>query len=67
MVRDAIIRYLKTVDEASVAEIRSAVSSSLQRSVPASSVRSYLRLNEPRTFTRTDRGRYRLNRSANTF
>ena len=61
-VRDAIVDYLNTVDDASVREIVSAVSSSLQRSVPPSSVRSYLRLNEPTTFIRTQRGRYKLNR-----
>jgi hypothetical protein len=59
-VRDAIVRYMSTVEkEATVAEIRAAISKQLGE-VPSSSVRSYLNLNVPDTFERTGRGRYRL-------
>jgi len=59
-VRDAIIDYLKrTRGDASVETIRSAVSRSIG-DVPASSVRSYLRLNTPGLFKRTGRGRYTI-------
>jgi len=60
-VRDAIVTYLGSVSgqEASVSEIRVAVSEKLGH-VPASSIRSYLNLNVPKTFERTGRGRYRL-------
>jgi site-specific DNA-methyltransferase (adenine-specific) len=45
--------------DASLAEIREAVSEKLGE-VPPSSVRSYLNLNVPELFERTGRGRYRL-------
>lgn len=61
-VRDAIIGYFADTKnaEASIAEVRAGVSAKLGREVPASSVRSYLRLNTPGTFERTGRGRYVL-------
>lgn len=60
-IRDAIISYLSQAEEneASVKDISAAVSSKLGK-VSASSVRSYLNLNVPEVFERTDRGRYRL-------
>lgn len=59
-VRDAIVGYLQTVGrEASTSQIVAAVSRRLG-GVPASSVRSYLRLNVGSTFERTGRGQYRL-------
>lgn len=61
-VRDAIVACLALVPgDASVADIRRAVEAQIG-AVPASSVRSYLRLN-PDRFERTGRGRYRLRRS----
>ena len=57
-VRDAIRDYLRTVKrEASVDEIQTAVTERLGN-VPASSVRSSLRLSD--LFSQTARGRYRL-------
>jgi hypothetical protein len=57
-VRDAIRDYLRTVKrEASVGEIQAAVTERLGN-VPASSVRSSLRLSD--LFSQTARGRYRL-------
>lgn len=64
-IRDAIIDYLSSADEASVAEIRNAISSKLG-SVPPSSIRSYLNLNVPKIFERVDRGRYRLKKKLKT-
>lgn len=59
-IRDAVARYLETISgDASLAEISAAVAARLG-TVPASSVRSYLNLNAPGTFTRMGRGRYRL-------
>ena len=58
-VRDAIVSYLGSTDsEATVSEIRKAVQSAIG-DVPASSVRSYLRL-RPDMFERTAHGRYRM-------
>lgn len=58
-VRDAIVKYLSCrVNGGEVEEIHAAVCDSLGREVPASSVRSYLRLNTPSTFRRVSRGRY---------
>jgi hypothetical protein len=58
-VRDAIRDYLRTTKgEATVAEIRAALSKYLGEDLPASSVRSSLRLNT--LFSQTARGRYRL-------
>lgn len=59
-VRDAILAYLGKHSEASSAEIVKAVSASLGKKVPASSVRSYLNLNVGETFERVGWGRYRL-------
>lgn len=61
-VRDAILAYLKRRDEATAAEIVKAISSSLGRQVPASSVRSYLNLNVGDVFERVGRGCYKLKR-----
>ena len=59
-VRDAIISALSNYPGgASVSEIESSVGS-LVGDVPASSIRSYLRLNTPETFVRSERGRYQL-------
>ena len=58
-IRDAIVGFLTETDgDASVAEIRHAVEQKIG-SVPASSVRSYLRL-RPDIFDRTVRGRYEI-------
>lgn len=60
-VRDAILTTFRTEKrELSVAELRAAVSEQLGTQVASSSVRSYLNLNTPGTFLRTDRGHYRL-------
>lgn len=60
LVRDAIIGYLEAIgQDASIAEIYDAVVRSVGE-VPPSSVRSYLNLNSPDIFERTDLGRYRL-------
>lgn len=59
-VRDAIVRTLSARGRgATCAEITRAVNESLGET-PASSVRSYLRLNTPRYFVRSDRGHYSL-------
>ena len=59
-IRDAIIKYLSSGSgDASIAEIREAISRSLGEVAP-SSVRSYLNINVPETFERVGRGRYRL-------
>jgi site-specific DNA-methyltransferase (adenine-specific) len=60
IIRDAIITYLTAAENASLAEIRAAVSTQLGDAVPASSIRSYLNLNTPDLFERTSRGSYRL-------
>jgi site-specific DNA-methyltransferase (adenine-specific) len=61
-VRDAIIKALKDEGgEATIAEVRRSVNSAIG-DVPESSVRSYLRLNTPKMFTLTGRGRYKLAR-----
>lgn len=64
-VRDAILEYLgnESGKAAHVADIREAVSLKLGRDVPASSVRSYLNLNTPSVFKRTQRGYYALVRA----
>ncbi len=61
-VRDAILAHLRESGEGTTKEIRVAVEQRLASAVPASSVRSYLRLNTPATFERTGRGKYRLRR-----
>jgi site-specific DNA-methyltransferase (adenine-specific) len=60
-VRDAIIRFFdqQKGKEATISEIRQAVNDNIG-DVPASSVRSYLRLNTPDMFKRTGHGRYKL-------
>lgn len=59
-VRDAIVQALSARPAgASVQEITAAVFSQLGL-VPASSIRSYLQLNTPRLFLRSDRGQYVL-------
>lgn len=59
-VRDAIVGYLhERGDDAEVAEIRDAVNARIGPT-SASSVRSYLRLNTPSIFMKTERGRYKL-------
>jgi hypothetical protein len=59
VVRDAILAVLRK-GEAHLDEIHLAVEKQLNSTVPKSSVRSYLRLNEGTTFTRTGRGRYKM-------
>jgi hypothetical protein len=59
-VRDAIIDYLRGKRSATVDEIFEGVSSRLHGTVPRSSVRSYLQLNEGKKFVRVQRGVYRL-------
>jgi DNA modification methylase len=60
-VRDAIVAFLRRHDiSASVSEICEGVRTVLGKAVPNSSVRSYLNLNTPSTFTRTSLGRYQL-------
>jgi len=58
-IRDAIIAFMSGVDEVSVSEIRDGVVKQIGEVSP-SSVRSYLNLNVPETFERTNRGKYRL-------
>jgi site-specific DNA-methyltransferase (adenine-specific) len=61
-IRDAIVAALhERGGEATVAEIRAAVAYRIEGPLSPSSVRSYLRLNTPDTFSRTRSGRYRLN------
>lgn len=63
-VRDAIIAVLGNLDrEASVAELENAIAQSLDGHIPASSIRSYLRLNTGSLFERTGRGEYQLARN----
>lgn len=63
-VRDAIIETLTyRTRGATVAEITKEVSERIGPT-PASSVRSYLRLNTPRLFTKIDRGHYRVREEA---
>lgn len=60
VIRDSIVDYLSAVgSDASTDEITAAVKHRVG-DVPQSSVRSYLSLNTPHIFERTDRGRYRL-------
>jgi site-specific DNA-methyltransferase (adenine-specific) len=62
-VRDAILGALGEAEGLTVAEIREHVES-LLGATPASSIRSYLRLNTPDVFRRLDRGRYALTKSS---
>jgi hypothetical protein len=61
VIRDAIMNAFRTTKrEMTVAEVREHVSKELGSDVPASSVRSYLNINTPGQFLRTNRGSYRL-------
>ena len=65
-VRDAIVETLTyRPSGATVAEIVREVSARIGET-PASSVRSYLRLNTPKLFTQVDRGHYRIREDAQT-
>jgi DNA modification methylase len=65
-VRDAIVEALNyRPGGATVAEIARDVSAQIGET-PASSVRSYLRLNTPRLFTKVERGHYRVREEAQT-
>ncbi len=60
-VRDAIVEVLERSPRgAAVAEVCEQVSQLIGEEVPGSSVRSYLRLNTPELFVRSDRGQYVL-------
>ncbi|MBN8507674.1 MAG: site-specific DNA-methyltransferase [Burkholderiales bacterium] len=60
-VRDAIVHVLERSPRgAAVAEVCDQVSLLIGETVPQSSVRSYLRLNTPELFARTERGQYVL-------
>src|ERR1700723_609512 len=60
-VRDAIVDYLRSRGgPASVTEIEQALAAQFEAPIPASSVRSYLQLNSPGTFTRVAHGTYLL-------
>lgn len=59
-VRDAIIEFLSQSDDSvALKEIEAVVVRKLGE-IPRSSIRSYLNLNTPATFERTERGAYRL-------
>jgi DNA modification methylase len=62
LVRDSIVTYLTAAESASISEICEAVSSRIG-DVPQSSVRSYLNINTPDIFERTERGRYKLRKA----
>ncbi len=63
-VRDAIVETLAySPAGATVADIAREVSARIG-ATPASSIRSYLRLNTPRLFTKVDRGHYRVREDA---
>ncbi len=63
-VRDAIVDTLAySPGGATVADITREVSARIGET-PASSIRSYLRLNTPRLFTKVDRGHYRVREEA---
>ena len=60
-VRDAIIQTFQTEKrELTLTEVRAGVETRLGEPAPASSVRSYLNINTPGQFLRTNRGTYRL-------
>lgn len=60
-VRDAIVQVLERSPRgAVVGDLCDQVSQLIGETVPSSSVRSYLRLNTPELFARTDRGQYVL-------
>lgn len=59
-VRDSIVNYLSTLGgDAALQDINAAVAAKVGKISP-SSIRSYLNLNVPDLFERTERGRYRL-------
>ncbi|HEY1933688.1 MAG TPA: DNA methyltransferase [Acetobacteraceae bacterium] len=59
-IRDSIVNYLSNIGgDAPLVDISKAVAANVGK-VPASSIRSYLNLNVPDLFERTERGRYRL-------
>ncbi len=59
-VRDSIVNYLSTLGgDAAMKDISAAVAARMGKVSP-SSIRSYLNLNVPDLFERTERGRYRL-------
>jgi DNA modification methylase len=59
-VRDSIVNYLSTIGtDAALRDINRAVAANVGK-VSSSSIRSYLNLNVPDLFERTERGRYRL-------
>lgn len=61
VVRDAIVEVMRASKAPmTVAAITDGVRAKLGDEVPGSSVRSYLRLNTPGTFIRTEAGTYRL-------
>jgi DNA modification methylase len=65
-IRDTIVRFLAACDDAvSAKEIEAIVIRKLGE-VPLSSIRSYLSLNTPDVFERTERGYYRLRNVAST-
>lgn len=65
-VRDAILDALSYRPRgATVADITQEVSARIGET-PASSIRSYLRLNTPKLFTKVDRGHYRVREQAQT-
>lgn len=60
-VRDAIVQVLERRPKGTpVGDVCAQVSDLIGEAVPPSSVRSYLRLNTPELFSRTDRGQYVL-------
>ncbi len=60
IIRDSIVNYLSAIrGDAALRDINKAVTANVG-TVSASSIRSYLNLNVPDLFERTDRGRYRL-------
>jgi len=59
-IRDSIVSFLRGRDHGTISEICAAVEASVGTPVAASSVRSYLQLNEGTVFERVDRGKYRL-------
>lgn len=59
-VRDSIVNFLSTLEgDAALREISAAVAARMGK-VSSSSIRSYLNLNVPDLFERTERGRYRI-------
>ena len=59
-VRDSILKVMKGKGEMSTRDVLAGVRRDLNQEISSSSVRSYLRLNDDKTFERTGHGRYRL-------